>query len=96
MTSICNNCNASIFIDYEIHGGDSVRRDCAHCGRTLCFTKWLGVDQFSPPETMANEAQRRQVEIRHAEAARFEASQTQRRKRAAAARLARRDEVLPD
>jgi len=89
--SKCNNCSASIFVDYEIHDGESTRRDCAKCGRTLSHPTWYGVDQGEPAEQMASELQIRQIEIRHADAARFEASQM--KKRIAAAKAARRDEV---
>lgn len=88
-------CGSQVYIDYPIHGGQSVRRDCAGCGRTRGFCKWLGGDDvrfdYGRP---ANAAEVAAAEQRHRVAAAFEASQTQRRKRAAAAKEARRREEL--
>jgi hypothetical protein len=38
--SICQKCGSEEFIDVAIHGGNSVRRDCAKCGRTMGFPVW--------------------------------------------------------
>ena len=38
----CTRCKGTRFRDFPIHKGRSVRRDCAHCGRTLGFPVWYG------------------------------------------------------
>jgi len=35
-------CGATTWRDVPIHGGQSVRRDCARCGRFLEFPVWYG------------------------------------------------------
>ena len=39
----CEHCNSPEFVDLSIHGGQSLRRDCAQCGRYHGFPKWYGV-----------------------------------------------------
>jgi hypothetical protein len=38
----CPKCLATEFRDLPIHGGQSVRRDCAMCGRFVAFPIWCG------------------------------------------------------
>ena len=38
----CPRCRSDKIIDVAIHGGQSVRRDCGHCGRTVGFPVWYG------------------------------------------------------
>jgi len=38
----CPKCLAMEFHDVPIHGGHSVRRDCAKCGRFIAFPIWCG------------------------------------------------------
>jgi hypothetical protein len=44
----CGRCGTREFVDVSIHGGRSVRRDCAGCGRFLDFSVWYGkkTDRF--------------------------------------------------
>jgi hypothetical protein len=39
----CQRCASPDFTDTPIHGGRSVRRDCAQCGITWGFPMWFGV-----------------------------------------------------
>lgn len=41
-TSACDRCRSREFRDVSIHDGASIRRDCAVCGRFLCFPVWYG------------------------------------------------------
>lgn len=36
----CDRCGSDQYEDFPIHGGQSIRRDCAQCGLTLGFSKW--------------------------------------------------------
>ncbi len=38
----CDRCGSVRFRDVEIHGGQSVRRDCAKCGTFIAFPVWYG------------------------------------------------------
>lgn len=38
----CDRCRSTETIDTAIHGGRSIRRDCAVCGRFRKFTIWNG------------------------------------------------------
>ena len=38
----CDSCRSTDYLDVDIHSGQSVRRDCAQCNRTLGFPKWYG------------------------------------------------------
>ncbi len=38
----CGRCSGNDFRDTPIHDGQSVRRDCAECGRTDSFPVWHG------------------------------------------------------
>ena len=38
----CDRCRSTETTDQTIHGGRSVRRDCAACGRFRKFTVWNG------------------------------------------------------
>lgn len=38
----CWKCGHAAHVDIEIHGGQSVRRDCKACGATWDFVKWYG------------------------------------------------------
>lgn len=40
---ICR-CRSTTWRDMPIHGGESIRRDCGHCGRFLDFPVWYGKD----------------------------------------------------
>ena len=35
-------CGSQKFLDVRIHGGQSIRRDCARCSRTVGFPIWYG------------------------------------------------------
>ena len=37
---ICGRCHSREFCDVPIHGGRSVRRDCAQCGLTIDLPVW--------------------------------------------------------
>ena len=39
----CDRCRSTDTVDQTIHNGQSVRRDCAVCGRFRKFTIWYGV-----------------------------------------------------
>jgi len=39
---ICR-CGSTEYVDHPIHGGQSLRRDCARCGRFIGFPLWYGV-----------------------------------------------------
>jgi hypothetical protein len=39
----CDRCGSTETVDQSIHGGASVRRDCAVCGRFRKFAVWNGV-----------------------------------------------------
>lgn len=39
----CDRCGSTETTDTDIHGGRSVRRDCARCGRFRKFVTWYGV-----------------------------------------------------
>jgi hypothetical protein len=36
----CDRCRTSQVKNFPIHGGRSIRRDCAKCGRFLCWWRW--------------------------------------------------------
>jgi hypothetical protein len=38
----CDRCRSTETVDQPIHGGASVRRDCAACGRFRAFARWHG------------------------------------------------------
>jgi hypothetical protein len=38
----CDRCRSKEFVDVPIHGGRSLRRDCARCGQFLDFPLWYG------------------------------------------------------
>jgi hypothetical protein len=38
----CDRCHSTDFVDTSIHGGRSIRRDCAQCGLTIGFPMWFG------------------------------------------------------
>lgn len=38
----CGGCGHRSFIAVTIHGGQSTRRDCAQCHRTVTFPIWYG------------------------------------------------------
>ncbi len=38
----CRRCKSRRFLDVEIHGGQSVRRDCKRCGCFWEFVNWYG------------------------------------------------------
>ena len=40
----CDRCGAAETVTVVIHGGASVRQDCARCGRFRKFTTWYGVE----------------------------------------------------
>jgi hypothetical protein len=43
-TDCCDRCGSTETSDQPIHGGQSIRRDCAACGRFRKFTIWHGVE----------------------------------------------------
>lgn len=45
----CPRCGATKRREVPIHGGKSVRRDCAKCGRFLCFPVWYGKKMDAGP-----------------------------------------------
>ena len=47
-------CGSEKFVDVKIHGGESVRRDCARCGRFFGFPVWCGRAVQSPAEVNPN------------------------------------------
>jgi hypothetical protein len=38
----CRRCFSTHFVDIQIHGGRSIRRDCAQCGLAAGFPMWFG------------------------------------------------------
>ncbi len=42
---ICR-CGSATWRDVSIHGGQSIRRDCARCGKFLSFPQWYGVGKI--------------------------------------------------
>jgi len=40
--SLICRCGSTRWRDVTIHDGRSTRRDCATCGRFLCFPTWYG------------------------------------------------------
>jgi hypothetical protein len=38
----CRRCFSTQFVDTKVHGGRSIRRDCAQCGLTAGFPMWWG------------------------------------------------------
>jgi hypothetical protein len=38
----CRRCGGTEMLDVAIHDGQSVRRDCAQCGRFVEFAVWYG------------------------------------------------------
>ncbi|MFO0791936.1 MAG: hypothetical protein U0805_20940 [Pirellulales bacterium] len=38
----CERCGFDGYVDHPIHNGESTRRDCARCGRTVGFPVWYG------------------------------------------------------
>ena len=40
--TLCDRCGCSRMKDIPIHGGRSIRRDCARCGRFKNFSVWYG------------------------------------------------------
>lgn len=38
----CDRCGSTGFRDVPIHAGESIRRDCARCGRLIGFPVWYG------------------------------------------------------
>ncbi len=51
-TGNCPRCHGVEFVDVVIHAGQSTRRDCATCHRTLGFPKWHGRDQQAQQERL--------------------------------------------
>jgi hypothetical protein len=41
----CRRCGSRATVDTPIHQGQSIRRDCAKCGRFRSFPTWYGVAQ---------------------------------------------------
>jgi len=41
----CGRCHSTEYRDTPIHNGQSVRRDCAECGRFIDFPQWYGLDR---------------------------------------------------
>jgi hypothetical protein len=41
----CPRCGFDKYIDAPIHNGESLRRDCARCHRTVGFPIWYGKPQ---------------------------------------------------
>src|SRR5690606_36877874 len=39
---VCRRCGSDQYLDIPIHGGRSLRRDCAKCRRFQCFPLWYG------------------------------------------------------
>ncbi|HUY88705.1 MAG TPA: hypothetical protein VMV10_08220 [Pirellulales bacterium] len=42
--AVCR-CGATTWRDVPIHGGRSIRRDCARCGRFIDFPIWYGMEE---------------------------------------------------
>ena len=49
----CTRCGSRKFRDVDIHNGQSLRRDCAQCGRFLDFPLWYGRKSGAPTEQFA-------------------------------------------
>lgn len=46
--AVCG-CGSSGWIDVPIHGGESIRRDCARCDKFICHVRWHGKNCELPP-----------------------------------------------
>ncbi|MBN2024923.1 MAG: hypothetical protein JW809_19255 [Pirellulales bacterium] len=46
-------CGSTTWRDVPIHNGQSVRRDCARCGRFLDFPRWYGRVRTVAPDKQA-------------------------------------------
>jgi TubC N-terminal docking domain len=44
----CDRCGSTKWRDVSIHARESIRRDCAKCGRFIDFPRWHGVDRTEP------------------------------------------------
>ncbi len=42
LLDVCDRCGATAHDDIPIHGGQSMRRDCAFCHRFLGWPRWYG------------------------------------------------------
>ena len=51
----CKRCGGTKFVDFCIHRGQSIRRDCRKCGQTLCFPVWYGRKTAGISEQKAGE-----------------------------------------
>ena len=49
-------CGSTQWRDVPIHGGRSIRRDCARCGRFLSFPLWYGHKEDEPANAQAQGA----------------------------------------
>lgn len=45
-TAVCR-CGSTKWRDVPIHGGKSIRRDCARCDRFISFPVWYGKQYFT-------------------------------------------------
>jgi hypothetical protein len=53
--AVCR-CGSTRWRDVPIHGGRSIRRDCARCGRFLSFPLWYGHKEDEPASAQAQGA----------------------------------------
>jgi len=42
----CEGCGSADFIPIKIHEGQTIRLDCANCGRVIGFPQWRGQPQI--------------------------------------------------
>jgi hypothetical protein len=49
---VCPRCGSSDYRDFPVHGGDSIRRDCARCDLCLYYPIWGGTPQPQPADTI--------------------------------------------
>jgi hypothetical protein len=49
-------CGSTQWRDVPTHGGQSIRRDCARCGRFLSFPLWYGHKEDEPANAQAQDA----------------------------------------
>jgi hypothetical protein len=50
VSAACPRCQSRRMIDVLIHGGRSIRRECADCSKFVGFTKWHGNHHAMPEE----------------------------------------------
>jgi hypothetical protein len=45
LLTTCDRCGSSDYLDFPVHGGLSLRRDCGRCNRFMGWPRWYGQTQ---------------------------------------------------